>query len=358
VLEEVVDEVPHRQLVFTLPKVLRHFFVSAKRRTRLAQIMHNVTRTFFCKALGFAQSQNVKTAMVCVLQTFGDELNFHPHLHILCAEGLFKEDDFYGCPLGAKDFFILQNLFRAAILKFLTQEHCISPEFAEKIRAWNHASGFSVNGQVYLPAGDKERIKRLCRYIARPPLSFERIQYHRNTGQVTIFKHKKDRKGKRQIACQIHVMELLLRLRNQIPPKGTHAQRYYGRYSSKVRGQRKKKESQIQIQSSPRKKVRNKAWAVMISQVFEVDPLTCVNCGEKMKIIALISKNQQEIIHAILDCLKVEIPDLEEMARGPPRWFAIQQAQELVQAHPNAYPEENLDQTAHINEEAYFVNPP
>jgi len=35
VLEEVVEEIPHRQLVFTLPKILRRFFIPAKRRTRL-----------------------------------------------------------------------------------------------------------------------------------------------------------------------------------------------------------------------------------------------------------------------------------------------------------------------------------
>jgi hypothetical protein len=33
-------------------------------------------------------------------------------------------------------------------------------------------------------------------------------------------------------------------------------------------------------------------------------------------------------------------------------------AQEFIQAYPDAYPEENLDQTAHIIEEAYFLNPP
>jgi hypothetical protein len=92
VLEEVVEAVPHRQLVFTLPKILRRFFVPAKRRTSLAQMMHQGVRRFFCEVLGFSQNSKAKTAMICVLQTFGDELNFHPHLHVLCAEGLFKEE--------------------------------------------------------------------------------------------------------------------------------------------------------------------------------------------------------------------------------------------------------------------------
>jgi len=77
-----------------------------------------------------------------------------------------------------------------------------------------------------------------------------------------------------------------------------------------------------------------------------------------MNLIAFMQRPQQETIHAILDCLAIEIPDLEEMARGPPRWLFIQQAQAFIQAHPDAYPEENLDQTPQINEEAYFINPP
>jgi len=77
-----------------------------------------------------------------------------------------------------------------------------------------------------------------------------------------------------------------------------------------------------------------------------------------MKLIALISRSQQEIIHAILETLSSKIPDLEEMVRGPPRWLAIQEAKTWIQDHPNAYPEENLDQTALINEGEYFINPP
>jgi hypothetical protein len=165
-------------------------------------------------------------------------------------------------------------------------------------------------------------------------------------------------KKKKQTACQIHVLELLLRLRNQIPPKGTHAQRYYGYYSSKARGQRKKKETPIAVQEAKRKKVQNNAWAVMIRQVFEVDPLRCVNCGGNMKLIAFIQAQQQEMIHAILDTRSIRIPDLQERTRGPPRWCTIQQAHQFVQAHPDAYPEENLDQTSHIKEEEYFINPP
>jgi hypothetical protein len=96
----------------------------------------------------------------------------------------------------------------------------------------------------------------------------------------------------------------------------------------------------------------------MIQKVWQVDPLTCIHCGGKMKIIAFIQRSQQKEIQGILACRSIKMPDLKEIARGPPRWLAIQEAKAFVQAHCQAYPEENLDQTAHINEEDYFLNPP
>jgi hypothetical protein len=83
-----------------------------------------------------------------------------------------------------------------------------------------------------------------------------------------------------------------------------------------------------------------------------------VQIQETQKLIAFIQRPQQKTIRDILDCRAIEMPDLEEMARGPPRWLAIQEAQEFIQAHPEAYPEEDSDQTAHLKEVAYFLNPP
>jgi len=61
-------EVPHRQVVFTIPKALRIFFKFSRR------LLGNLCRSA------------VKTPIVAI-QTFGDRINFHPHLHILVIGG-------------------------------------------------------------------------------------------------------------------------------------------------------------------------------------------------------------------------------------------------------------------------------
>jgi hypothetical protein len=53
-------DIPHRQVVFTIPKMLPIFF------------------KFNRRLLG---------ELCAAIQTFGDRINFHPHLHFLVTEG-------------------------------------------------------------------------------------------------------------------------------------------------------------------------------------------------------------------------------------------------------------------------------
>ncbi len=37
-------------------------------------------------------------------------------------------------------------------------------------------------------------------------------------------------------------------------------------------------------------------WAMLIKCIFEVDPLKCPDCGDKMRIISFIEREQKEVI--------------------------------------------------------------
>ena len=41
-------------------------------------------------------------------------------------------------------------------------------------------------------------------------------------------------------------------------------------------------------------------WAMLIKHVYEVDPLTCPDCGEQMKVVSLIEARQQDVVQRIL----------------------------------------------------------
>ena len=77
-----------------------------------------------------------------------------------------------------------------------------------------------------------------------------------------------------------------------------------------------------------------------------------------MTLIAFIQRDQKDVIDKILNHLNLPRLDLEDQARGPPLWFRLKQAQEHLNHYPLAYPEENLDQSAHLDEEALFLDPP
>jgi len=113
-------------------------------------------------------------------------------------------------------------------------------------------------------------------------------------------------------------LDFLAEFTQHIPPKGTHLVRYYGWYSNKARGVRRKQtESQLpQIQATVTSPSRcSRTWAMLIKRVYEVDPLTCPQCGNSMKVVGFIEPPQQEVIQRILThCGLWRQPD----SRSPP----------------------------------------
>jgi hypothetical protein len=59
----------------------------------------------------------------------------------------------------------------------------ISEQFAETLLRWRH-SGFSVDNSVRLNGGDHTARQALAQYIARAPLSLQKLTYDRTGGKV------------------------------------------------------------------------------------------------------------------------------------------------------------------------------
>ena len=123
-----------------------------------------------------------------------------------------------------------------------------------------------------------------------------------------------------------------------IPPTGSHLIRYYGWYSNKVRGQRRKRQpvaeaaalglalrsplgagfpapppSELHVSSEPPGRA-SQSWAMLIKRVYEIDPLCCPECGGRMKVVAFIEPPQGDVIEKILrHC------GLWDVAGPPPR---------------------------------------
>ncbi|NCD26806.1 MAG: hypothetical protein EOL86_14620 [Deltaproteobacteria bacterium] len=80
---------------------------------------------------------------VMTIHTFGEYLDFHPHLHALVADGLFTSAGmFHVMPdVSLKP---LEELFRARVLSFLFGKGLLTKERADMLMSWKH-SGFNVH---------------------------------------------------------------------------------------------------------------------------------------------------------------------------------------------------------------------
>ena len=176
------------------------------------------------------------------------------------------------------------------------------------------------NSQIcrYECAHERDRLERVCRYIARPAVSEERLSTN-DQGDV-IYRFKKPWEDG-TTALKLTPMERLVAL---VPRPRVHLTRYHG-----VLGPHKqivpkppvlKLVTKDQIAVGPKQmglKKKNIPWARFLARVFNIDVEICSKCGGKMKIIAAIE--DPKVIRKILDYngLPTKPPSLHP-ARGPP----------------------------------------
>ena len=80
----------HRQVVLTLPKRLRAYFLHDRQRLGLlSRVAARTLRAYVQAAVG--ERQAVPGLIACV-QTFGSVAHLHPHLHVLMTDGAFLRD--------------------------------------------------------------------------------------------------------------------------------------------------------------------------------------------------------------------------------------------------------------------------
>jgi ribosomal protein S27E len=309
VAEEVCTPVAHRQVVLTIPKRLRlHTRFDRRLLGKLCSCAWTCIQAEVRRLLG---RDDVVPGMIAAIQTHGELLHWHPHIHALVTCGAFTpEGDFREVP--ELDIERLRAAWREAVFALYLAEDKIEPEVVENMRTWPH-SGFSVDQSVFLPAGDKPGIERLVQYMTRCPFSLSRLVKVTQSGKV-IYKAEKDAcrafpdpqraelaRGPKRNFQILDPLEFLAEFTQHIPPKGAHLIRYYGWYSNKARGMRRK-ETEAAAAAAPlaARSRASQTWAMLIKRVYEIDPLACPECGSQMKVVAFIEPPQADVIEKIL----------------------------------------------------------
>jgi hypothetical protein len=315
--DHILESVPHRQIVFSIPKMLRIYFLY--NRNLLPKLSHcgwETVKEVFQTTMG---RNDVVPGMAMDIQTYGRWANWNPHLHGVVSDGCFDEEgNFYLLPRIS--VITLEKVFAGKVLAMLLREEAITKDLAEMILSWRH-SGFSSHAKVRLEQGDREGLQSLAQYIVRCPISEEKLLLSPD-GQTVICKsvHKPD--VKKNFAVY-DVLEFLAALSSHIPAAGKKMVLYYGWYSQASRGKRKREGKSLgdEIafhQFDDDNRILRYRWSQLIKMIY-ADPLICSRCGGRMRIIAFI--RDKVVIERILKHLGLseELPHAHSPPHtGPP----------------------------------------
>ncbi|MDH4270831.1 MAG: transposase [Candidatus Aminicenantes bacterium] len=317
--EELLLDVPHRQVVFTIPKMLRIFFKYNRRL--LGELCRCALRSLTRYFEVFAGSE-LMPGVIAAIQTFGNRMNPHPHLHFLVTEGgVDKAGLFHKVP--RLDDSRLAGLFAREVLVDLVRKQLLSPEWAERLLSWRH-TGFNVHSRVRVKT--KKEAERVGKYMIRPLLSLERLSLDEREGQICY------RYGKEAREVEgMDYLEFIARVTSHIPDKGQVTVRYYGLYANAHRGKIRKAglaAAPLLIMEEELRPIPSKGWAEMIRKVYEVDPMICPQCGGTMKAIAFLT--DYAVVDRIINHLKLTfVAD-----KPPPAHLAYQEILMAAETSP------------------------
>ncbi|HQT95522.1 MAG TPA: transposase [Thermoanaerobaculaceae bacterium] len=174
--------------------------------------------------------------MIGVVQTFGDDHCWHPHLHALVTRGGWDRVGQWA-PVPFVDGEATALVFRHKVFSFLQAEGLLSEERARLLLSWRH-SGFSVHTSVTVPRDDRDGLERLTRYLLRPPVSLERLKVGEHALAIAYAARCKPGLQASTAAAPVDPKDFLARVVMHIPDPRRHVIRYYGAYSSVVRARR------------------------------------------------------------------------------------------------------------------------
>jgi hypothetical protein len=181
------------------------------------------------------------------------------------------------------------------------------------------AGGFDLYATKAIPKDRRERLEKVCRYLLRPPIPQECLEYK---GKLAILRLSAPRSEGTTHLC-FEPRELVEKLSAMVPRPRTNLLLYQGVLSGNafmrdrvIRfGEPPLLSTRIE---KPRPRRPNATWAELMKRGLQLDVLSCPRCGHRMKYLATIF--DREVIREILEQpgeLKDEVASVPP-ARAPP----------------------------------------
>jgi DNA-directed RNA polymerase subunit RPC12/RpoP len=217
--------VAHRHLTFSVPAELRTLLY--ERRELLAVVARAAAMTTI-RAIGTRCCKYPPLpGVMATVHTFGRDLNFHVHVHVLCTAGGLRADKVWQ-PVKLYPPQQYRRLWQYYLLTLLRKKLKGDRSAQWRIgRLFNkYPTGFIANVMSQYRNG-KQAAAYCCRYTGRPPLSEKRIVAY--DGQKVTLAYQDYRDGQDK-TIELTAEEFLFRLLQHVWPRYQRDVHYYGLY--------------------------------------------------------------------------------------------------------------------------------
>jgi hypothetical protein len=295
-------DVPHRHCVFTIPKEFQSYFFQHKKALKDLQDMVNEV---LCEYANGVQKNNREeyerkkrnkkggdlwqAAMIGVVHTFGRDLGFNAHVHVLVAEIKMKGKEIKTMPY-------LEYKYLRMVWQYKLIHYMLSKQPEKKTEYWRlfkrYPNGFYIHAKSRLKNA-KGAARYIGRYLARPAIAEYRITGY-DGKNVTFWYEAHDTKEK--VIVTLSAEQFMGKLLMHIPPKHFKMARAYGLYAGSIYQKVKKcygllkyiqsgcKAFYYTLQSYVKKKAIKLTYRELMIRNFSQDPLVCRKCGEHMEL--------------------------------------------------------------------------
>lgn len=274
----------HRHIVFTIPEELRIFFL--KDRSLLDLLFKACADTIFTYFFKLNKSENFKPGFISTLHTFGRDLKWNPHIHMLITEGASGNKTVWR-KIKHIPFVMLRKRWQATLLSLLHDKLGSSFYSLKSSLFKSYSNGFYVYAKPNMKFKSIDSIKYIIRYTGRPAMAQSRIIDY--DGEFVTFYYDRHEDHKR-ITEKIHVFDFIKRLIIHIPDEQFKMIRYYGLYAKKYNHS-----SKLYLLNNSSTKInfrkKHSHWRARLLLAFGIDPLCC-SCGNTMELIGIFKSGK------------------------------------------------------------------
>lgn len=230
-LMQGLPDVDYVGICFTIPGKLRLFFKLNR------DLLHDLPALAAEVIQGcIRDTYHVTSPLIAVLHTFGEKLNFHPHVHILVAAGGLQESTNTWLPHLFFDEVALAKLWQATVIRFLRRALSLNlVSGSSEIEQLEYAldseeARLRWMTNISRPMHRKHLVAYAARYACRPPIAQSRIV--KFDAQSVEFLTK-DRKKKLTLPLYVFIRNLA----EHVPDHYRHTVRCFGLWSPRGKNQ-------------------------------------------------------------------------------------------------------------------------